>query len=237
MKPICIIPARAGSKRLPGKNKAEFHGRPIIAYPIRAALESELFYGVTVSTDDPDIARIAAAEDCDVDIRPAHLGGDTMEETCVYLHVLRDLQRADKLLPEFFCTIYPTAAFVTPEEITGAYHKMISSEADACMGVTRFDIHPYRALTPDSEGFIGRRFPELNESPSRDFPAAFASNGTLYWFRTAVFMRNPTYFPPKLIGYETFGIDIDTPEDFRRAERHVTDRAVLADQAPSAGRR
>ena len=227
MKPICIIPARAGSKRLPGKNKIDFNGVPIITHPIRAALESELFHGVIVSTDDPDIMIIAANECADVDNRPKHLCGDDMEETNVYLHVLRDLKRHGHELPEYFCAIYPTAAFITPGDIIGAHQKLISDEADACMGVTKFDVHPYRMMAYDSEGFLFRRWPELNESPSREFPAAFASNGTLYWFRTAAFLKNPTYCPAKLSGYETHAVDIDTPEDLKRAQDQINGPAFL----------
>ncbi len=220
MKPICIIPARAGSKRCPGKNKTDFGGEPIIVRPIRAA-KAYGFEKVIVSTDDTDIARIAADEGADVDVRPPHLGGDTMEETSVYLHVLNDLKRQGVMMPDHFCAIYPTAAFITPEEIGGAYQKMISDEADACMGVTKFELYPYRALVYDSDSYMFRRFQQLNESPSREWPAAFASNGTLYWFETQMFRKNPTYFPPRLTGFETFGIDIDTPEDLERARRQL----------------
>lgn len=223
MKPICIIPARAGSKRLPGKNKIDFNGHPIICYPIRAALEWGGFDRVIVSSDDPDIIRIAEREGAEAEPRPGHLSGDTMEETNVYLHVLRDLCRDDEewrktKLPAQFCAIYPTAAFITPQEIEGAYHKLISEEADVCMGVTKFDIHPYRTLTYDSAGFMGLRWPELNDLPSREFPAAFASNGTLYWFQTAQFFKEPSYFPARLTGFETYAVDIDTPEDLQRAK-------------------
>lgn len=219
-KPVCIIAARAGSKRLPGKNKIDFNGQPIITYPIRAAKAAGIFSHIIVSTDDDEIRAIADAEGVWGWHRPDGLAGDQVEETDVYRDILERLQ-PDQIGPDF-CAIYPTAAFITAQDIVSARGTMIHAGADVCMGVTGFDIHPYRTLIPDSEGFLYRRWEDLNESPSRLWPAAFASNGTLYWFKTEPFRKNATYFPAKLVGYETFAIDIDTPADLARAREQIS---------------
>jgi CMP-N-acetylneuraminic acid synthetase len=210
---ICIIPARSGSKRLPYKNKKLLCGEPIICRPIRAAQESRLFSEIIVSSDDAEILHIAHEAGAHAIERPAKLATDTASEIDAYLHVLGEL----KTKPEYFCAIYPTAAFITPHEIRGAFDLLNGTEADVCMGVTEYEQHPWQALLMGTDGFMYQQTPTLNEQTP--YPPAYASNGSLYWFRTAAFLKHQTYFPPCLSVYPTFNIDINTHEDFKRAER------------------
>lgn len=218
MKSICIIPARGGSKRLPGKNKMDFDGQPMLTYPIRAAHLSELFSHIIISTDSEDIKNIVVMETpASYMMRADHLAGDDVNEIQVYLDVLRAHQEQYSELPEYFCAIYPTAVFLQFYEIVEAFELLKKSDADGCMGVTTYDIHPFRALGRDSEGHLYNLFPDENRTSSHDWPRACASNGTLYWFRTEHFMKFSTYFPTNLVGYETFAVDIDTRADYDRA--------------------
>jgi CMP-N-acetylneuraminic acid synthetase len=206
---ICIIPARGQSKRLPRKNILPFNGKPIIAYPIKAALDSRLFSKVIVSSEDDEILSVAREHGAYGVKRPAELSTDKASEIEAYKHVLETEDC------EYFCAIYPCAAFVKPEEIKGAFISLRSEDADVCMGVTKYDTHPYQMIMRYSD-FYHLRFPELNDDR---YPDAWASNGSLYWFRTAAFSETPTYFPARLMIYPTFNIDINTLDDFKKAER------------------
>ncbi len=219
---LCIIPARGGSKRLPGKNKKLFHGEPIITKSIKAALNCGIFTEVIVSSDDADILNISHEYGAHAIERPRHLATDNVNECDAYLHILNQLKKK----PQYFCAIYPTAAFITPKEIKGAFDKMIKYGADACMGVSKYNYHPYQMLieyrNKGNAGFLRRLSPAKNEM--KEYPLAYASNGTVYWFETKSFIKNPSYWQEFLVGYETNSIDINTVEDFKKAEEEYAKR-------------
>ncbi len=210
MSSVCIIPARGGSKRLPHKNKLPFLGDPIISRPIKAALQSKVFDKVIVTSDDDTILSIADNWGASILLRPEELATDEISELESCMHVLKSLET----LPDYFCVLYPCAVFITPEDISCSLDKMIVSEADVCMGVTKLSPHPYQTLIKDGE-FYKLKFPKLNDTK---YPDTYASNGSLYWFKTLSFMEKPTYYPDKLDVYETYSVDINTAEDFRKAE-------------------
>ena len=111
---ICIIPARGGSKRIPRKNIKDFLGKPIIAYSIEAALSSERFDNVIVSTDDSGIADVAQQHGADVPfVRPAELSDDFSTTSSVVKHALSELQSTNS--NEKVCCLYATAPFVSAE--------------------------------------------------------------------------------------------------------------------------
>ena len=115
---VAIIPARAGSQRIPGKNIRPFHGKPIIAYSIRAALDTRLFDHVIVSTDSEEIAEIAQACEADVLIRPAALAdGKTGTQEVMRHH----LQAIDA---EQACCIYATAPMLTAADLLRGWQQI-----------------------------------------------------------------------------------------------------------------
>jgi|GEM_PF-98964 len=219
-KSVAIIPARGGSKRLPRKNILPLHGSPMLGWPVKACLESGLFDEVIVSTDDDEIATIATQQGARVIMRPAELATDEANESLAYVHVLETL-KAEGNLPDYFCGIYATAALITAEHLQGAYKKMRESEADVLMGVSSYGIHPYKALEAGADGYLKMVYPEWCLQRSQFYPHYVASNGTFYFFRVDPFIKTPTYYPDKLVGYEIpaeRAIDIDTEEDYRWAK-------------------
>lgn len=107
---LAIIPARGGSRRIPGKNIREFHGKPIIAYSIEAARKSGLFDHIIVSTDSPEITAVAKAYRAQVLKRPDHLAGDHPGTQEVMQHALETLDSGDHpIKPDLACCIYPCA--------------------------------------------------------------------------------------------------------------------------------
>ena len=138
MADICIIPARGGSKRIPGKNIKLFSGKPIIAYSIEAALKSRLFEEVMVSTDDAEIAGIAKELGANVPFFRSEKNADDHATTADVLEEV--LLEFNKLGKEFknACCLYPTAPFVTSDSLKKGKNKLKVSDADTVFPVNNF---------------------------------------------------------------------------------------------------
>jgi pseudaminic acid cytidylyltransferase len=124
MSSIAIIPARGGSKRIPGKNKKLFLGKPIITYSIEAALQSSLFDEVMVSTDDPEIAEIAKQLGASV---PFLRSSETSNDLATLAEVIQEVLATYNGLNKKFdtvCCVLPTAPFVSSEMLRLAYTKL-----------------------------------------------------------------------------------------------------------------
>ncbi|MCD8571101.1 MAG: pseudaminic acid cytidylyltransferase [Alphaproteobacteria bacterium] len=217
-KPVAIIPARGGSKRLPRKNILPVMGKPMIAWPIEAALQSGVFETVIVSTEDDEIADIAKAHGAAVVKRPDDLASDTAMEIDVYAQVLASLPAA----PQSFCAIYATAILLQPDDFQKSFAAFNAQpEADAMMSVSEFPIHPFKALSENSAGFLEMVHPKECLQRSQTYPRYTASNGTFYWLRTAAYNKQKTYYQPHLLPYilpASRAVDIDTLEDLKMAE-------------------
>jgi N-acylneuraminate cytidylyltransferase len=219
--PIAIVPARGGSKRLPHKNLLEVGGRPMLAWPVAAALDSGLFAAVVVSTDDREIT--AAAQACGARVldRPAALATDAATVAQVCLHTLETIA-AEGQAPAAFCCLLPTAVFVTARDIADAYALLDAAPpADVVLGVSPYSLHPYKAMRLD-EGYLRAGFPEQVGRKSQDYPAFVASNGTLFWARGDAFRRQPAVYVPRLKPYvmdPLAGQDLDTADDLARVRR------------------
>lgn len=111
MSAVCVIPARGGSQRIPGKNIRPFFGKPILAYSIELARQSRLFQQVIVSTDDPDIAEVAERYEADVLMRPSYLAKNSIGTQAVMRHVMQELDHV-----EFACCLYATAPLIDPAD-------------------------------------------------------------------------------------------------------------------------
>lgn len=221
MSAVAIIPARGGSKRIPRKNIRTFHGRPIIAYSIDAALQSGLFARVLVSTDDEEIAAVAEACGAEAPFRrPATLADDHTGTNAVVEHALQWLESRHQL-PEFCCCIYATAPFITAAHLQEAHRLLLSSGRDFAFAVTSYAFPIQRALRLLGDGSVEPLQPEHTGTRSQDLPEVVHDAGQFYWGRSTAFRaRLPEYsahsvvlpLPRHLVQ------DIDTPEDWRRAE-------------------
>lgn len=216
---ICIITARGGSKRIPRKNVREFCGRPIIAYSIEAALESELFDEVMVSTDDEDIAEIAKG--CGAEIpfmRSAETSDDFADTADVIGEVLREYTARCRYF-ETFCCIYPTAPFVTAAKLreSGA---LLSGGAEAVVPVTPFSFPPQRGFFLEG-GRVTLADPESFEMRSQDLRPMYHDCGQFYWGRVNGFLKTGDMVPASTVAYvvpETEVQDIDNLSDWEMAE-------------------
>jgi N-acylneuraminate cytidylyltransferase len=216
---IAIIPARGGSKRLPRKNVLPLHGKPLITYPIKAAIKSGLFKSVVVSTEDDNIADIAASAGSKVINRPKELAEDRSTVVQVCAHAL-NLHKEKDELPEIFCCIYATAVFITANDLHESLALIDKNpEVDCVMGVSDFNLQPVQALE-ENGGYLKFKWPEYNKIQSQFQPKLLASNGTIYWARSLTFLKNRTFYGKRLKGYfipQTRSMDIDTQSDFEFA--------------------
>ena len=219
---VAVIPARGGSQRIPRKNIKPFGGRPMIAWSIEAALASGLFERVVVSTDDAEIAEVARACGAEVPfMRPAALADHHTATRPVVLHALRTLG-VDAQRHPYTCWLTATAPFVTAADLRRGLQTLVESGADFALSVARFSFPIQRALRLNAAGRIEMLYPEHRTTRSQDLEPAYHDAGQFYWGRTeAVLADRPTLSPLAVpVPLPTHRVqDIDTPEDWERAER------------------
>jgi pseudaminic acid cytidylyltransferase len=218
---VAIIPARGGSKRIPKKNIKEFCGKPMIAWSIEAALKSECFNKVVVSTDNTEIADIAQLLGAEVPfLRPASLSDDYTGTIPVVRHAIEYLI-ANGQSPELACCIYATAPFITPEDIRKGLDILVKTTSDYAFSVTSYPFPIQRSLRISSEERINMIYPENFNTRSQDLEDTYHDAGQFYWGRISAWIANKVIFSP-----ESAAIllprhkvqDIDTMEDWLRAE-------------------
>jgi len=218
---LCIIPARGGSKRIPRKNIKEFFGQPMIAYSIKAAIDSQYFDKVIVSTDDGEIAEVAKEYGAEVPfIRPDELANDHVATIPVIKHAIEWFDDQGQS-PSEVCCLYATAPFVQPNTIREVYKKMKKEQADYCFTVTSFAFPIQRAIKVTKDNRIDMFYPEHFETRSQDLKEAYHDAGQLYWGKAEAFKQQNPLFSESSTPYilsRHLVQDVDTLEDWRRAE-------------------
>ena len=218
---IAIIPARGGSKRIPRKNVQPFCGKPMIAWPIAAAISSGLFDRIIVSTDDTEIAEVARSAGAEVPfIRPAELSDDYSGTTDVVVHALSWALDAGWPV-EAACCIYATAAFLSDEDLVAA-RKSLSPECDFVFPAVRYGHPPQRGFVSAPDGSPEFLQPEHRTTRTQDLPAVFHDSGQFYWGTRDAWLQKRPFFGPRTRFVELpewRAVDIDRPEDWHIAER------------------
>lgn len=218
MKTLAIIPARGGSKRIPRKNIRTFMGRPIIAYPIRAALASGQFDEVMVSTDDEEVAGISTGLGATVPfLRSAAASGDSATTRDVMLEVLGEYSKRGKEFDRL-CCIYPCAPLLTAEILRETCRRFVESDADLLMPVVRYSFPVQRALKIGADGLLEYREPSEANRRSQDLEPTFHDAGIFYWTKVRSYLAGEVW---RRAFYEFPEIrvqDIDSEEDWRLAE-------------------
>jgi pseudaminic acid cytidylyltransferase len=219
---VAVIPARGGSKRIPRKNIKPFLGRPMIAYPVAAARQSNLFDRIIVSTDDEEIAAVAVEAGAEVPFRrPATLADDHTGTGAVVKHALEWLV-AQGVSLDFTCCIYATSPFLQARFLDQGYRDLVAHPDKLfAFSITSFPFPVQRAICFNEAGEMGMIHPQFAATRSQDLPEAWHDAGQFYWARPRGFLEPHAVFAPhslpvKLPRYLVQ--DIDTPEDWRRAE-------------------
>lgn len=222
---VAIIPARSGSKRLPGKNVKVFHGQPVIAYSIKAAVESKLFERVIVSTDSEEFKAIAESMGAEVPfIRPANLADDYTPIPDVFCHALDWLKHQGETYDDA-CLILATAPFIQVDHLKDTYKllKNNSDDIDGVVPVTSFSYPIMRSLKLEPNKILKMNWPEHEFTRSNDLEEAYHDVGQFYWVNVQRFFKaeKKRLLLDNYLGYPIprhLVQDIDTPEDWDRAE-------------------
>jgi pseudaminic acid cytidylyltransferase len=241
---VAIIPARGGSKRIPRKNVKLFAGLPMIAHSIKAARDSGVFDRIIVSTDDAEIIEIANAYGAETPfMRPPELANDYATTSSVLLHAL-DFLKTNGCEVKMFSCIYATAPFLRAIDIRRGFELLRTSGATSALTVTAYAFPVFRALKMESTGRVNFLWPEYRVTRSQDLPIAYHDAGMCYIFNTEHFIALKGQYPDgqmpiilqdavPIILPSTMVQDIDTPEDWERAEQLL---AMLSTSQGHGGR-
>lgn len=223
---IAIIPARGGSKRIPGKNIKIFAGKPMIAWSIEAAKESGCFDEIIVSTDNEAIGQVAKEYGAEVPfIRPSSLSDDYTGTIPVIAHAIRILNEryanSNAGPIKYACCIYATAPFVQSADIRAGLEQVNKADVDYAFSVTSYPFPIQRALRLTEEQRVKMFQPEHFITRSQDLVEAYHDAGQFYWGRADAWLEEKLLFTPAsapVILPRHRVQDIDTPEDWERAE-------------------
>ena len=218
---LAVIPARGGSKRIPRKNIKLFDGKPIIAWSIKAALESGCFDRVLVSTDDREIAQVARAQGAEVPfVRPPELSDDHTGTIPVIAHATQ--WQADHGAPATqVCCIYATAPFVQAQDLLRGLALLQGSDADYAFGVTSYAFPIQRAIRIKTNQRVEMFEPDQFNTRSQDLEEAWHDAGQFYWGRAEAWLAQKPLFTQHAIAVPLPRHrvqDIDSFEDWKRAE-------------------
>lgn len=210
---LAIIPARSGSKRIPGKNIKPFAGKPLLVHSVECALNTPSVSRVIVSTDSPEIREIAIKSGADAPfLRPAELASDLTSTVDVVLHAIHFLSNAENLLYESLVVLAPTSPLRTVGDVEAAFQLFQSSAADSLVSLAQTPINS-ACLTTVADNAVKPLITDSN--------FLFRLNGAIYISRTESILKTGKLLGEKTIPYfmpDLLSVDIDTPSDFLLAE-------------------
>jgi CMP-N,N'-diacetyllegionaminic acid synthase len=225
---IAIIPARGGSKGLPGKNIRLLGGKPLIAYTIEAALAAHSIQRTLVSTDSVDIAQVARQYGAEVPfLRPTELARDDTPTLPVMQHVIKQLETQEGVNPEVIILLQATSPLRGAEDIDRAVIMLKQTQADSVVSLCAAEHHPAWIKRVED----GRVFPFLENAPEytrrQDLPPVYRFNGAIYVTRRRILLEEN-----RILGRDTralimdaeSSLDIDSLLDLKLAELVVQER-------------
>lgn len=221
MRKVAIITARGGSKRIPRKNIKLFLGKPIIAYSIEAALKSELFDEVMVSTDDAEIAEIAQEFGAKVPfMRGAENSDDYSGTADVIYEVLSSYNKMGTSF-DYACCIYPTAPLISSKDIVKSFRLMQEHSYETVFPIVVYSYPIQRALMINKCGKVEMIRPENMKKRSQELEQSYHDAGQFYWLGVKSFINGRLLFSNNTGPYilDEFKVqDIDNDADWLMAE-------------------
>jgi len=234
---LALIPARGGSKGLPGKNILPLHGKPLIAWSIEAALACDFLDLVLVSTDDPEIRGKAIEYGAEAPfLRPAELAIDTAGSMETIFHALDWLEEKGQSF-DFLLLLQPTSPLRTGTHIRQALELMFEKNGDGVVSVCEVDHHPawMNTLSPDKNmaGFMDKRFQNV---PRQQLPRYYRINGALYLASVGSLRKVRSFFSDQtfaLLMSREESVDIDDQLDFDLAELLLQRKIIGVEKSPT----
>lgn len=228
---LAIIPARGGSKGLPGKNIKPLLGHPLIAYSIKAAQESKLITRITVNTDSEKIAENAREYGAEIFMRPAELGQDETTDLEVFIQQLIAMKEKENYIPDYIVQLRPTAPIRLEGMIDQCIEKLIQSGADSIRGITESPITPYKmwVLNKNNDDAMEpllqlKGVEEPFNQPRQKLPVIYWHVGTIDIMKASVITELHSMNGKKILPYiidQKLAIDIDEVESFYKAEEII----------------
>lgn len=223
---LAVIPARGGSKSISKKNIKLLDGHPLVAYSIAAAEQSASVTRTVLSTDSLEIADVARHYGLDVPfLRPAALAGDRVRDLPVIGHVLDWLEKHDGYIPEIVVHLRPTNPLRPPSCVDDAVTLLKQHpEADSVRGVAVPGQHPYKMWRLGADGCLTPLLEEAEKHtnvPRQELPTPYWHSGHIDVVRTATIREQQSLTGDRILPLrigESYAVDIDTIEDWERAE-------------------
>lgn len=223
MNMVALIPARAGSKRVPGKNTKLLGGKPLLQWTIEAAKASGVFAEIVVSTDDDKTGELAQSLGVRWCPRPDHLATDDSPDIEWVRHALV-LTTHDA-----FAILRPTSPFRTAETIRRAYHEFVTTPCDSLRAVRPVREHPMKMWKLTGDGYMvpvyhdpWDRTPPYHSRPTQTLPEYYIQTASLEMAWTRVVTNEHSISGSQVIPFLSDDLDINTPADWAEAERLVT---------------
>jgi len=218
---LAIIPARAGSKRIPNKNIRNFFGKPLIAYAISQARKSPIIDRVIVDTDLPKIAKIAKKYGAEAPyLRPKHLAGDKAQVIEAILHLLNRLRKEEGYKPTHVMILQTTSPFREQKDINACWNLMLRTRADSVLTVA--PTHPRLYYLDKKQNIVLANKRASKSSNTQAWPPAYLLNGCfVYIVKTPVLLKEKNVITKntKAVVCDRWrSVDLDTPEDWVMAE-------------------
>lgn len=217
---IAIIPARGGSKGLPGKNIKKLCGKPLISYAIECARNSRHVDRVVVSTDDEMIADVARNFGAEVPfLRPAFLATDSSQAVDNYIYTVDRLSREGNVDIDEFVVLLPTSPLRTSDDVDRAIELFYEKNADSVVSYTP-EAHPVRWHKYLNEDNSFENIFDETIANRQEIRTSYYPNGAIYVFRTEM-IKTRQYYTNKSFAYimpRDRSVDIDTADDFLYAE-------------------
>jgi CMP-N-acetylneuraminic acid synthetase len=216
-KPLCIIPARGGSKRLPGKNLATLAGKSLLARTVECARASGVFSEICVSSEDDAILEEGERHGAEIlHRRSPELAGDRAQVKTVCREILLE-RRAAGRHDESFGVLLPTSPLRRAQDLRAAWEAFLASGAAVLMSVTRFEPPPQRALAL-REGRLEQHFGAEHFGPRQQLEPLYRHDGAVIFAGSEEFLESGEFYQKELAAWEMDGlraVDVDTPRDLQ----------------------
>lgn len=226
---LAVVPARGGSKGIPGKNMAALAGKPLLWWTLHAAKNALCVTDIAVSSDDPKI--LAYTEKCGAIAvkRPHQLATDTAKTEPVIQHLLTELHNKNETYDELLL-LQPTSPLRSADHIDSACTSWRDKQSDALISVEVASSSVLKSFFVDQDGqmsgVVNNAYPFM---PRQQLPEVYKANGAMYFVKVPLFTATGTLFQPNTAAYlmdAESSIDIDLPADLEAAEKIIYSRSL-----------
>jgi len=234
MAALGVIPARAGSKGVPGKNIRALQGKPLMVWTIETALRCRRLADVVVTTDSEEIQGIAISAGAKAPfLRPADMATDLAPVIPVLQHALATMETIERRTYSHVAMLQPTTPLKIPDDVDGALERLLSETVDSVISVRLVDNdHPmkmkrFTGVDGHTGYLVDYERPPMENPPRQILPPVYTVNGAIYAVKRSILMERSSLQGDRCVGYvmpASRSINIDSEDDFFLAERRMHDR-------------